>query len=320
MYKKTKEKSELILKLFNERLTLAEICEGAVCSQTTVKKALTLFEIDYDKWVKDDYEQRLKNIVTLYNEGKSQIYIEQTLRLTRKTIRNILKSEEGLIYKSKSDQWRLRWGNSLNEDCFDELTPNAMYWLGFLHADGHVRFPGKEVSIELGIHSQDTLHMEKYKLFLGCDKSLYFPPNKNIAALKIYSKKIYNRLHELGFKHDKSYSAKPHYLLKNSRDFWRGAVDGDGGVYNRIDTPHLFMCGTLETVFDFIIFCSKFIDINDKYPSKANGKELYQVSYYGQDAIKIANFLYNDSETYLDRKYQKYLEIKDRAVMNKIRK
>ena len=71
----------------------------------------------------------------------------------------------------------------------------------------------------------------------------------------------------------------------------------------------LFLCGTLETIFEFIIFCSKYCNIKNKYPSKANGKNLYQVHYYSEDASKIIKLLYEDSSTYLERKYQKYLTI-----------
>ena len=39
---------------------------------------------------------------------------------------------------------------------------------------------------------------------------------------------------------------------------------------------------------------------------QSNGKNLYQVSYYGEDAKKIANYLYKDSCISLDRKYQIY--------------
>jgi len=308
MYQKSREKSELILKLYNEGVILTKICELTSSSQQTVKKVLSFFEIDYVAAEAERYQEKLKQVIELYEQGKPQIYIEQTLGLTRKTIRNLLKTKE-VKYKTKSDQWRLRWGSVLNENCFDVLTPDALYWVGFLYADGHVRQLGKEVGIELGIHSNDVKHVEKYREFLGCNKTIDFPKNKDIARLRVYSKRMYDRLRELGFDSAKSYTAKPHPDLKWSRDFWRGAVDGDGGVYNRKDTPQMMLCGTLETVFDFIIFCSKEAGIKDKYPSKAEGLGHYQVHYYGQDMVKVIQVLYKDSTTYLDRKYATYLEI-----------
>jgi hypothetical protein len=125
---------------------------------------------------------------------------------------------------------------------------------------------------------------------------------------------MHSRLKNLGFNNRKSWNAIPHELLKNSRDFWRGVVDGDGGVYDYSYMNQTTLCGTLETIFEYIIFCSKCCDIKDKYPSPSNKEgytkgSLYQVDYYSEDAKKVLHLLYKDSTVYLDRKYQKYLQI-----------
>lgn len=250
-------------------------------------------------------QEQKDQVIKLYKEGLAQSVIERDLHMTRKTIRTILK-EVG-IDRSKSQQWQIRYNNTIDETVFDTLTPDSSYWLGFLHADGHIT-KNKGYSIELVQHKDDTPHLEKYITFLKSSIKVT-KAQGNCNRVRVGSEKIYRRLQELGFKHDKSYSAKPHELLKDSRDFWRGTVDGDGGVYNYPATPQVFLCGTLETIFDFIIFCSKHTGIKEKYPSKAKGKELHQVQYYGEDARKVATLLYKDSTTYLDRKYQKYLEI-----------
>jgi DNA invertase Pin-like site-specific DNA recombinase len=43
MYKKSREKSDLILKLYNEGVILSRICEITSSSQLTVKKVLKFF-------------------------------------------------------------------------------------------------------------------------------------------------------------------------------------------------------------------------------------------------------------------------------------
>jgi len=113
-------------------------------------------------------EQKSK-VIELYTQGSSQSFIEKTLGMTRKTIRTILKSEG--IDRDKSSQWRLRYGSSLNENVFDDLNPESLYWIGFLYADGHVR-KDKEYSIEVEIELKDESHLEKYKVFLGCNKEI----------------------------------------------------------------------------------------------------------------------------------------------------
>lgn len=249
-------------------------------------------------------EQKDK-VIKMYQEGLAQSVIERDLHMTRKTIRTILK--EAGTDRSKSQQWRLRHGYTLDETVFDILTPDACYWLGFLHADGHIT-KSRGYGIELVQHKDDINHLEKFISFLKSTIKVT-KAEGNCMRVRIGSEIIHNRLRELGFTHDKSYSADPHDLLKDSKDFWRGCIDGDGGVYDYKATPQVFLCGTLETVFDFIIFCSKQAKIKEKYPSKFGGRVLYQVHYYGEDARKVATLLYKDSTTFLDRKYEKYLEI-----------
>jgi hypothetical protein len=255
-------------------------------------------------------EEQKSKVKELYLQGCSQSHIENTLKMTRKTIRTILKQEG--IDRDKSSQWRLRYGSSLKENVFDILNPESLYWIGFLYADGHVR-KDKEYSIEVEIELKDKEHLEKYKLFLGCNKDIK-QYEENSYSLKVFSKVMHSRLKNLGFNNRKSWNAIPHELLKNSRDFWRGVVDGDGGVYDYSYMNQTTLCGTLETIFEYIIFCSKCCDIKDKYPSPSNKEgytkgSLYQVAYYSEDAKKVLHLLYKDSTVYLDRKYQKYLQI-----------
>jgi len=240
-----------------------------------------------------------EKVLELYSQGVSQIEIEERLQMTRKTIRELIKNSD-LHYKTKSEQWLIRYGNKLDETVFDELTPEALYWIGFLYADGHI-IGSRGYSIELALKKEDKGHIEKFKKFLKCSNPIR--ENKNNFRIRIGSQKLWQKLKDLGFDNNKSFTAKPHELLKNSRDFWRGIIDGDGGVHVKYNS--ITLCGTLETIKEFIEFCK-----SNKQPSKASGKELYQVHFYGKDAIKIADLLYKDSEIYLDRKYEKYLEIR----------
>jgi hypothetical protein len=263
--------------------------------------------------ISDEQKEKVKE---LYLQGLAQSKIEQALKMTRKTIRTILK--EAGIDRDKSTQWRVSRGSSLKEDVFDNLNPESLYWIGFLYADGHIR-KDKEYSIEIEIELKDKTHLEKYKTFLGCNKEIKHYED-NSCSLKVYSKVIHSRLKELGFNNRKSWNAIPHPLLKESRDFWRGVVDGDGGVYD-YKNFQMTLCGTLETIFDFIIFCSKETGIKDKYPSlaKKEGRTntvLHQVHYYSEDCKKVLDLLYKDSTVYLERKYQSYLEIINQPEIN----
>lgn len=252
--------------------------------------------------ISEEQKEKVKN---LYLEGLSQSQIEKDLKMTRKTIRTILKQTG--IDRTKSEQWRKRWGSSLNECVFDELTPESLYWIGFLYADGHIRKDGAEHSIEVEIEFKDRNHLVKFANFLGCNKE----PKQysdNSCTLRIYSKKINQRLKQLGLDHNKSYTAKPHELLKDSRDFWRGVVDGDGCLSYANDYPFLHLCGTKDTGKEFVEFLRR-KGLNTKAePRQTKGKALYQFSLMAFKAITATDLLYKNAVVYLDRKYQKHLE------------
>lgn len=249
--------------------------------------------------ISDEQKNKVKE---LYLQGASQSSIEKTLKMTRKTIRTILK--ENSIERDKSTQWRLSRNSSLNENVFNQLTPEALYWIGFLYADGHIR-KDKEYSIELEIELKDLGHLNKYKDFFGCNKSI--KTFDNSCKLKIYSKVLHQKLKDLGFTHNKSYTAKPHDLLKESRDFWRGVVDGDGSLSNQLKAPLLHLCGTVDTIEEFISFIKRQGVETIALPRYCKGSTcLYQVNFSCIKAIDITNILYKDAEVYLDRKYEKY--------------
>ena len=314
MYKTTNTKKEEIQRLYDEGVMLTEICKLTSSSQPTVKKVLLSCGIDYDTERKKAREKQLEEVIELYNQGKSQLYIETHLKLTRKTIRELLK-QAGVDYRDKSQQQHINKNTIINHHVFDELTPESLYWIGMIFTDGHIE-QKKEASIDLTLHNEDIDHLYKFKEFLGTTREIK-KDKGDCSRLRVNSKQLRDKLVELGFTHNKSTSIVPHELLKHSRDFWRGCIDGDGGVYvhkSKTGTsPQIFLCGTLETIFEFAIFCTSYIGIKEKFPSKAPGNNFYRISYYGQDAIKIADYLYKDATVYLQRKYdiyQKFLKEK----------
>lgn len=313
MYPKTEEKAERILLLYNEGNNVQEIIEkvGVATSKKTVKKILASYGIDYT-------EERLKKkaskpaeVVRMYQEGVSIRKIGEVLRLTGTTVDKIL--DETIGRRSLSEAGRKRHGYQLNENAFDELTPEVMYWIGMLYADGHVA-KGIGYSVELSQHKNDRDVLEKYLQFLKCNKAISESEDNNVIRVRFGCEKIHKRLRELGFKNDKSYTAEPHDLLKHSRDFWRGVVDGDGHVNKSWKNGDgwrqvVHLCGTEATCQGF----KEFVDNNgvDSEASvrKVPNESTWVIVYEYRKAKQVADLLYKDATVYLDRKYQKYLEI-----------
>ncbi len=269
----------------------------------------------------------------LYLSGMSALKVAESMGTDNGTCRRELR-EMGLLTRSKSEIARLRTGiKYVRTEAFDKLTPEAMYWIGFLYADGSIGKTQCEISLSLA--ETDIDHLGKYNQFLGGYLSIkdVTPKNKNrglkgrktwggrMFRVKVSDKHMYDKLKELGFTTNKTHTITPHILLKFSRDFWRGVVDGDGwiteckrnydsvnGVINYI-YPKIGLCGNEVTIHEFL----KFIELSGiecKSAVKKAPKEnsLYSMDSSGKPAMDIMNLLYKESIIYLDRKYQKYLD------------
>lgn len=256
-------------------------------------------------------EAQKQKVIDLYKSGKSQSFIETELKMTRKTIRTILK--QAGIDRTKSQQWRIRWENSLDDTVFDEINEESAYWIGFLYADGYIS--GSEKSIELGLKVTDSRHLEKFKLFLKASNKIEICENNGSynsdkkCRIRFGSDRIHNRLKELGFDNNKTWTAQPHPDLKNNRDFWRGVVDGDGSVSKKDNKISIHLCGTKFTIESFIEFV-KINGIETNCKARTHGQpDLFQVVFEYQKGRQVADLLYKDAKIYLDRKYIRYLEL-----------
>ena len=291
-----------ILDLYKQGLGIYQIATKIKSSQVTVGKVLTKNGIDYKEDLNNFKKAQLEKAVLLYSQGKSQVYIEKEVGLTRKTIRELIKNTEQ-SYRSKSEQSLINRKNDINHNAFDDLdNEETAYWIGFFHADGHLRNKGGEISIEL--QRKDRGHLEKFKEFLNCNnkiKDRIDSRGHELSKIKVGCKNLHNRLIQLGYTNHKSKDGNVPNELKYNKHFWRGVIDGDGGIYNYPLHKDVFLCGTLDTVLGFINFISKELNIEPKVPSVAT--TIFQVHYY-KEAVQIYNLLYKNSTISLDRKYE----------------
>ncbi|MFG3422219.1 hypothetical protein [Micromonospora sp. NPDC048063] len=122
--------------------------------------------------------------------------------------------------------------HTLRHDAFDELTPDACYWIGFLFADGSISYRRNHIpQISVGLAERDRAHLLKLRTFLGSTSVISAPsPTHHSCQFSVRSQRLADRLVALG-----RYQGPINARLVESRDFWRGVVDGDGsvGVYRR---------------------------------------------------------------------------------------
>lgn len=214
---------------------------------------------------------------------------------------------------------------------FEEIdTEEKAYWLGFLTADGWINKSKKTNAGVTGIELQysDINHLKKFNKSIGgnykitdrwrsCSISTK-DKNKNnhMCCIRIFSSIMYNSLVNKGFSNSKSYDFHiPNIKNDLIRHYIRGYFDGDGCLCLTNNTFHISFITASQVLNDDIVKILKTENFNlteSSYISKFD-TTMYKINIYRlQDKINFLNWIYEDCNIYLDRKYKKYLKAKER--------
>lgn len=256
------------------------------------------------------YREITNEIVELANQGLSATEIAKILGVWRQTIYYKLKRVGRAIPNYHNS---LKFDNTV----FDSIdTEEKAYWLGFLMADGYISKNSN--TIELSLKGSDSNHLQKYNNFIRNTQPIKI--SKVINNGKEYSRcrcavtdsHFHNRLIELGCIPQKSLTLKfPNkniFANKNLiRHFIRGYIDGDGCLtYTKTGRLVIEIIGTkefLEEIKELYPEYFKSILYKDKRRPNSN---TYYISCSCNSADKFADIIYNNSNIYLDRKYERF--------------
>ena len=214
------------------------------------------------------------------------------------------------------------------------------YWLGFIWCDGSniKRKRNKKITyeIKLDLATKDKKHLEKLKKFLKSNHNIkqykHFSFGKEhfferLLVSNSYLGKILDEKYGMvSHRHSckKLIKATPEHLVKH---FIRGIIDAEGSLtlsythdysVNEYYMTYKVLIGltTYEELIDFIqefLFSHNIISSKTKKTKRHESRDEYcvQIKYCGNNnTLKLLKFLYEDANIYLDRKYQKFLEIK----------
>lgn len=136
----------------------------------------------------------------------------------------------------------------VRHDAFSELTPESMYWAGVLITDGCIVGKNND-RIKLSLKRQDADHIELFKAFIGSTNGVTY--YDNVAETRATSKRMAGDLLNLGISPRKTFTAKACDKLAESWDFWRGCIDGDGGLHiYEYQGPSLVLTGASIALHD----------------------------------------------------------------------
>lgn len=223
----------------------------------------------------------------------------------------------------------LRVCKNINEHYFDVIdAENKAYFLGLLYADGCNHNSDKRKKISISLQDRDKHILEEMSKSILDDIQINFikrrlPSHKDQCSLTIHSHILSDKLVELGCASNKSLTLKfPEWLIdpELQRHFIRGYFDGDGsiGAYKRKNRKSLSYNMEITSTLDFCKVAADIIkqnvEINVLLRPMAPKINMITNKLYikgNKQVIQALDWLYKDATIYLQRKYDKYLELKE---------
>lgn len=245
-----------------------------------------------------DYSTLKDSVILEYKNGLKCKQISTKLNIDRRTVGKWLK-EIGIKY-SKCNK------ANINSTIFNNInTDQKAYWLGFIFADGYV---SKTFNFELSLAIKDLNHLEKFKKFLNFEGKIYIDNKIGRCRLQFQDEEIVNSLKKIGCINKKSlvliFPEIKNELLSH---FIRGYFDGDGCINHPKNSITISIVGT----FQFLNKIHEIVNLpkdNIKHRNHRHSKEVFTNSISGNNARNFGKFIYNDSNIYLERKYNRFIE------------
>lgn len=248
-------------------------------------------------------------------DGLSYKVIAKNFGVSQETIQRIVK-EQGY---QRTFNIRKKINRFLKEDYFSTIdSAEKAYWLGFLFTDGSVdEYKGGRVRLQLQAADKEIL--EKYKEDLNCGSKISEDKRENSTCLSVEftSTKMFNDLAKYGIVPQKTYKTShlPLNLIPKEyqTSFLLGMFDGDGCITHGENFSEVTI--GLTSYHQTIV--EEFRDaidalINKENHNKAFFSSAWHVSWRGrQQVLKIMEILYNNCPRHLERKYQKFLNVKE---------
>ena len=210
---------------------------------------------------------------------------------------------------------------NLNVHYFDEInTPNKAYILGLLYADGCNK--RSKYQIDLSLQECDKHILEDISKEIETDKPLQFKPykdknpnHKDQYKLSITNKHVSDVLCEIGMVNAKSLVLEfPESLNEELYPhFIRGYFDGDGCLYlgKNGRNPEVSIVSTIMFIEKVKDILDEKLGISMKIKSQKQYKPVTKIGLItGRNKIALfLNWIYQDADLKLNRKYQKYLQL-----------
>ncbi len=196
----------------------------------------------------------------------------------------------------------------INDNYFSKLNLENSYYLGFIAADGTVRKDNNEIKIT--INNEDEQFLLDMKNKMDYKGNLHYQNKVNAIEYRFSSKQIKKDLAKYSIIPRKTYIG---ITMKDIPDeyklaFIKGYYDGDGNVSINQNTKQVsikIVSHTEEILKEF----QNTIKQKTNIYANIRGTILYSLELSTLPALDFLKDIYSLNTPYLQRKYDKYLEI-----------
>lgn len=207
----------------------------------------------------------------------------------------------------------------LAETYFDTIGPNQAYFLGLLVADGNQHKCAYRVRISLQEHDKSIL--EKFATELKTDRPLRLespkakhPTWQDMYILEISSPRLARRLNDLGVIPNKTFvTSYPDWLDATlDKHFIRGLIDGGGWIYNQQNNSKAVvgLVGTESLISAVSAKFSQYLETKGHICPTSRSAQCWRLVIGGRvQSRQVCEWLYKDAPIYMERKYQKAMEL-----------
>ena len=231
---------------------------------------------------------------------------------------------------SLTDEQRLnRRKYNVNDSYFKKIdTEHKAYWLGFIYADGFINTTEDVIGISLS--KEDINHLEKFKNDVEFTGPIHNYKGKGFietdyVRIVIRSKQMKQNLISLGVYENKTDILKFPTLNQVPKEliyhFIRGYIDGDGSItYGHIQKNgnknySIKITGTLDIIQSIQHALNTNVKLEQRYPDR--NTDNWSLTIGGNKQVeRILDLLYGNANVFLDRKYNRYIELKQQAVVH----
>jgi len=291
-----------ILPLYDKGLSCYGIARQVGLNKSTCERYCRKLGLDFSANSKNrdvPVKTQIDQIIKDYENGLGCTRLSKKYNTTETTINKLLRTNG---YKA-----RYLHTYSIPKKFFDQIdTEEKSYILGIFTADGH---NAKNCTFQIQLVDKQIVH--DIKIAMGYTGPIYErisgkPNRKPTYTLNIYSRRICQRLSELGCPNCKTFITKmpdetdlPKSLVVH---YIRGLLDGDGSFHTCGKNLVCTMAGTIDILTSIQMFLKEEIGIDSKIYYHNNKTYILRV-HKRKDLSKFVTWLYKDATIYLHRKY-----------------